>query len=50
MLKKTIAVLAAGIGLSIASIGACAATTAELAFRYAPVHYQDTDSSDYPSE
>lgn len=27
-----------------------AATPAELAFRYAPVHYQDTDSSDYASE
>ncbi|UUZ49895.1 hypothetical protein LP420_07065 [Massilia sp. B-10] len=27
-----------------------AAAPADLAFRYAPVHYQDTDSSDYPSE
>ena len=27
-----------------------AATPSELAFRYAPVHYQDTDSSDYASE
>lgn len=25
-------------------------TPKELAFHYAPVHYQDTDSSDYPSE
>ena len=50
MLKKTIVALAAGMGLSIASISAQALTTAELAFRYAPVHYQDTDSSDYASE
>ena len=54
MFKKTLAALAAGIGLSIAGIGANAATaavtTSDLAFRYAPVHYQDTDSSDYPSE
>jgi hypothetical protein len=27
-----------------------AVTYGELAFRHAPVHYQDTDSSDYPSE
>lgn len=30
--------------------GALAITNAELAYRYAPVHYQDTDSSDYPSD
>jgi hypothetical protein len=47
MLKKLI-VLAAGVMLAAAD--AQAVTTAELAFHHAPVHYQDTDSSDYPSD
>jgi hypothetical protein len=36
--------------LMLVAGAAQAASPAELAFRYAPVHYQDTDSSDYPSE
>src|SRR6185436_1252898 len=36
--------------LVAASTAARATTTADLAFHYAPVHYQDTDSSDYPSD
>ena len=41
---------AATLGL-LASFGtAHAVTNSDLAFHYAPVHYQDTDSSDYPSD
>src|SRR5262245_37592831 len=41
----------AALGLLAAAIPAAqAVTNADLAFRYAPVHYQDTDSSDYPSD
>ena len=36
--------------LTAASLPAHARTPAELAFHHAPVHYQDTDSSDYPSD
>ena len=42
-----------GLTLALASgpfHSAHAATFEEIAFHYAPVHYQDTDSSDYPSE
>jgi hypothetical protein len=45
--KKT---AAAVLALFTAAGGALAVTPAELAFRHAPVHYQDTDSSDYASE
>jgi hypothetical protein len=34
----------------LAAGSAGAVTDQELAFHYAPVHYQDTDSSDYPSD
>lgn len=42
--------IALACALAASAASASAATPAELAFRYAPVHYQDTDSSDYPSE
>ncbi len=42
--------LCAGLALSATAMTAQALTPAELAFHYAPVHYQDTDSSDYPSD
>lgn len=38
------------LGLLAGAHGAGAASNSDLAFHYAPVHYQDTDSSDYPSE
>jgi hypothetical protein len=47
MLKVT---FTATLGLLAGVSGAHAATHAELAFQHAPAHYQDTDSSDYPSE
>lgn len=42
--------LAATLGWLACSHGAHAATHAEVAFQHAPAHYQDTDSSDYPSD
>lgn len=47
MWKKAIAGLCGGLALSTS---AWALTPAELAYHHAPVHYQDTDSSDYPSD
>jgi len=49
MLKK---IVLSGIALgALASIDdAQAVTNSDLAFHYAPAHYQDTDSSDYPSD
>ncbi len=47
-LKDTCALLA--LTTLFGSQGAHAVTHEELAFRHAPVHYQDTDSSDYPSD
>jgi hypothetical protein len=47
MTKRLLACL---LGLSTVVGSAHAAVSyADLAFHYAPVHYQDTDSSDYPS-
>lgn len=48
MRKKTIASIVCGGLISCAP--AWALTPAELAFHHAPVHYQDSDSSDYPSD
>lgn len=47
MWKKAIVGLCGGLALSTS---AWALTPAELAYHHAPVHYQDTDSSDYPSD
>lgn len=47
---KTIMCMTLTTGLLAAAAGASAVPASELAFHYAPVHYQDTDSSDYPSE
>jgi hypothetical protein len=49
MLKKIICLAVTSVLFSSTGT-ALAAAPADLAFRYAPVHYQDTDSSDYPSE
>ena len=37
-------------GLAATSTTAGATSAADLAYHFAPVHYQDTDSSDYPSD
>jgi hypothetical protein len=42
--------IVAGVALALMGTPAFAVSDADLAFRYAPVHYQDTDSSDYPSD
>lgn len=43
--------LALVVGLLVAPVpGHAAATDADLALRWAPVHYQDTDSSDYDAD
>jgi len=47
MLKK---IMCLAVSATLYAGAALAAAPADLAFRYAPVHYQDTDSSDYPSE
>src|ERR1700751_2236786 len=50
MTKRLLACLSV-LGLSAGLNPAQAAVSyADLAFHYAPVHYQDTDSSDYPSD
>jgi hypothetical protein len=49
MSRKTILSVAA-LGLIFGAHHAHALTHDDLAFHYAPVHYQDTDSSDYPSD
>ncbi|NUT92528.1 MAG: hypothetical protein HOY78_10905 [Saccharothrix sp.] len=49
--RKAAAVLLAAAALSATlTPPASAATDAELAFHWAPVHYQDTDSSDYDAD
>ncbi|WP_367129826.1 hypothetical protein [Saccharothrix sp. HUAS TT1] len=49
--RKIAASLIAAVALStLATTPAHAATDAELAFHWAPVHYQDTDSSDYDAD
>jgi len=47
MWKKAIVGLCGGLALGAPAL---ALTPAELAYHHAPVHYQDTDSSDYPSD
>jgi len=49
MSRQTISSVAA-LGLIFGAHHASAVTHDDLAFHYAPVHYQDTDSSDYPSD
>ena len=49
MLKR-IVLAGASLGMLAALGTAHAVSNADLAFHYAPVHYQDTDSSDYPSD
>jgi hypothetical protein len=48
MKKILLAATALGTLAGAHSVGAV--SNGDLAFHYAPVHYQDTDSSDYPSE
>jgi hypothetical protein len=51
LLRCLVAALAATTALVLVGpIPAAAATDAELALRWAPVHYQDTDSSDYDAD
>lgn len=47
---RDIMLAAAAVGLLSGMQAAHAVSNADLAFHYAPVHYQDTDSSDYPSD
>ncbi|MGH3736924.1 MAG: hypothetical protein ACRDT6_15135 [Micromonosporaceae bacterium] len=52
---RVAAAAAAGLAMAVvtglvAPGPASAVTTAELAYRWAPVHYQDTDSSDYDAD
>lgn len=47
-MKKTLTTLA--LALAAALPAAHATSTSDLAWHWAPVHYQDTDSSDYPSD
>ncbi|MCW7538027.1 hypothetical protein OOT46_09225 [Aquabacterium sp. A7-Y] len=49
-MSRTMAALVLCASLLAAAEGAQAVSPAELAFFHAPVHYQDTDSSDYPSD
>lgn len=54
-LARVAAAAAAGVALAASSLlvtasPAMAATNAELAARWAPVHYQDTDSTDYDAD
>lgn len=49
MLKRLI-VGGAAVAMFAQIDSALAVTNSDLAFHYAPVHYQDTDSSDYPSD
>ncbi len=50
VMATRIRTLGCTVGLLACVAQAQAATPAELAFQHAPAHYQDTDSSDYPSE
>ncbi|HET9140705.1 hypothetical protein [Actinophytocola sp.] len=50
LLRCLVAALAAAPLLLAGPVPAAAATDAELALRWAPVHYQDTDSSDYDAD
>ncbi|HEU5470591.1 MAG TPA: hypothetical protein VFV67_08055 [Actinophytocola sp.] len=50
LLRRLAVVLAGGAFLVVSPVPAAAVTDAELALRWAPIHYQDTDSSDYDAD